>query len=204
MNPPPFRPTGISNADPGFPPPLHPQWRSLSVTPWSLARLKAYINPLFPAGAIVALSNEILVAQGTPTRYEGQGTQDLVVKLNVTDGTAYTTSRITIPNHPRGGIKIPIQNGTVGRVTKVMTATDRPRTKTQEATSKREDWWYVLAVGVRKTQWQWIRCQDWIPVGLLEPVHPRDPVALAHDNRVMATETSPAMFTAVSFTALNA
>lgn len=45
------------------------------------------------------------------------------MKLNATDGTAYTTSTFAIPNHPRGGIKIPIHNGTVGRVTKVMTAT---------------------------------------------------------------------------------
>ncbi len=49
-------------------------WRSLtmlpclSLQPWSLARLKEDINPLFRAGKIVALSNELYAEYRTPTK----------------------------------------------------------------------------------------------------------------------------------------
>ncbi|PIL33031.1 hypothetical protein GSI_04480 [Ganoderma sinense ZZ0214-1] len=248
MNGPSNRPVGQKDT------PLNPQWRVLPVAPWSLARLRSYINPMFPQGTIVALSNEILVGQATPTRYEGQGPQDLVVstqvriykwcenttafnhttpdggkransiqekhlfdpvtsqraprggwplgkqvKLHIADATSYTTARIypKQSEDPRG-VVIPVQTGIVGEVTKAMTATDRPRTKTQEMSSTREDWWYVLEVGVRKEKWEWVKCQSWIPVKELEPLHSRDRVAIEHDTQIRATKDRPARLTVMS------
>ncbi|PIL33008.1 hypothetical protein GSI_04457 [Ganoderma sinense ZZ0214-1] len=67
-HPSPYRPPGTREQ-------LDPHWRSLNVAPYSLVRLKETINPLFPAGTIVALSNEIevRVVPPTPSKHEGQG-----------------------------------------------------------------------------------------------------------------------------------
>nr|VWO98226.1 DDE-1 domain-containing protein [Ganoderma boninense] len=64
----PYRPTGVGGS-------LNAHWRLVNVRPYSLVRLKHTINPMFPAGTIVALSDRIEVRQAppTPTKYEGQG-----------------------------------------------------------------------------------------------------------------------------------
>nr|VWO99869.1 N/A [Ganoderma boninense] len=67
---PPYRPPGTSG-------PLHANWKSLNVKPWSLARLTEYQNPLFGVGTIVALSNELIEDSRTPTKHKGQGSPNL-------------------------------------------------------------------------------------------------------------------------------
>ncbi|KAM5542806.1 hypothetical protein V8D89_003767 [Ganoderma adspersum] len=124
------------------------------------------------------------------------------VMLNIppTDAVSYTTTRVSLPNDPRGPLKFPIRNGTIGVVTKCMTATNRARTAQQEQNSAREDWWYVIQMGLRKTDWQWVKCQDWIPANNLEPLHPQHPDVVALHNLIVATTDLPPEATVVSIT----
>ncbi|PIL33029.1 hypothetical protein GSI_04478 [Ganoderma sinense ZZ0214-1] len=218
--------------------------------PPSLTLLTKTIDPLFTAGTIVVLNNELRIAQSTPVKglqpYAGQSSsanldasaqvkihiwhqettvanqltrdggrkagsiqdQHVVhaftsqrapeggwdintpVKLSIpkNDGTTYTTATVSYLSK---GVKLPIENGTVGRVVKCMTPTNRPRTDEQQLTSNRTDWCYVIRVGLQQTEWKWIQYGHWVSVSALEPLHPHDPAVVALHNLIASTDSRP-------------